>query len=262
VRLPWLQIDADGQTRARMLARLLGVPEPQGLGIALALWTWALEMAGDGDFSGTVAGDAELVAAAVSWPADDAKRLLEQLQRVGFVATSPDLRVRGLDRYRPTWEKNRRKGHGRDKSADSGVTRAGPARDPLVSRRNPERKTETETDIETNNLVLVEVEPTTPPATVEVFEHWKRATSKPRAVLDDDRRSLIERRLAEGHAVEDLKAAIDGYAKSPWHNGENDRRKKYLNLELMLRDAEHIEQGLDLLLEANVVTPKSESRAL
>jgi hypothetical protein len=160
MRLPWLQIDADGQTRARMLARLLGVPEPQGLGIALALWTWALEMAPDGDFSGAVEGDAELVAAAVSWPIERAAELIAQLQRVGFMATAPALRVRGLERYRRTWEKNRRKGHGKDNSADSGSPVPGPARVPPVSRQNPARKTETETE----NLPLPSVEVRQPPA--------------------------------------------------------------------------------------------------
>lgn len=68
-------------------------------------------------------------------------------------------------------------------------------------------------------------------------------------MLDGKRRDLIDRRLGEGHRVEDLKAAIDGYSKSPWHLGQNPDGKKYLKLELMLRDAAHIEAGLDLLME-------------
>jgi len=105
VRLPWLQIDADGQTRARLLGRLLGVPETQGIGMALALWTWALEMAPEGDFSGEVQGGMELVAAAVGWPTDDTKRLAAELQRVGLLQLQPAIRVRGLDRYKDTFDK-------------------------------------------------------------------------------------------------------------------------------------------------------------
>lgn len=256
MRLPWLQIDADGQTRARMLARLLGIPEPQGLGIALALWTWALEMAEDGDFSGRVKGDEVLLAAAVSWPIERAKELLEQLQRVGFVATAPVLRVRGLDRYRRTWEKNQRR---RVKRPESGSAVPGTGDNPATTRAEPARKTET--DITTTDLSLTLVEPPSTDHAHDVFEHWKRATNKPRAVLDNKRRDLIERRLAEGHLPEDLKAAIDGYARSAWHRGENDRKRPFLGLDLMLRDAAHIEAGLDLLMQDNAITPQSESRS-
>jgi uncharacterized phage protein (TIGR02220 family) len=109
-------------------------------------------------------------------------------------------------------------------------------------------------------LVLVEVQ-STPPAR-EVFEHWRKAVGKAKSVLDAKRRDLIDRRLAEGNSVEDLKAAIDGYARSPWHNGENDRHRKFLGLELMLRDAAHIEAGLDLLMQHQAATPAVESKAL
>jgi len=183
VRLPWLQIDADGQTRARLLGRLLGIPEPQGLGIALSLWTWALEMSPDGDFTGEVHGDAELVAAAVSWPIEDSGRLLTELCRVGFIARQP-LRVRGLDRYRSTWEKNRRKGHGRDNQPDSRSTRAGSPRDPLVSRGNPERKTETET--EKKELPAPQPKRERKLSAAEEFFGWLTATRAAKTKLSDE----------------------------------------------------------------------------
>jgi hypothetical protein len=96
-----------------------------------------------------------------------------------------------------------------------------------------------------------------------VFEHWKRATKKPRSQLDPKRRRLIELRLAEGHTREDLCAAIDGYARSPWHNGENDRHKKYLGIGLMLRDSEHVESGQELSTQFEAVAqPQTRSLAL
>lgn len=76
----------------------------------------------------------------------------------------------------------------------------------------------------------------------EVFAHWQRATDHPRAKLDAKRRTLIARALKD-HSAADLMRAIDGYAASPWHRGENDRGTKYLGLELILRDAAHIERG-------------------
>lgn len=108
VRLPWYQIEEVAIERALMLGRLLGVPEEQGIGIAVRLWQWALRESPDGDFSGCVP-DAESIAAAVNWPSIDAARLVTQLQRVGLIATTPGLRVLGLDRYRAAWLRNRRK---------------------------------------------------------------------------------------------------------------------------------------------------------
>lgn len=109
MRLPWLQIDADGMTRGRLLGRLLGMNEHHGVGLALALWQWALEMSPEGDFSGDVPGDPEMLAAALSWPIGDATRLIACLQRVGLITVIPMLRVRGLNRYRRAWEKNQRR---------------------------------------------------------------------------------------------------------------------------------------------------------
>jgi hypothetical protein len=76
----------------------------------------------------------------------------------------------------------------------------------------------------------------------DVFAHWQRATNHPRAKLDAKRRALIARTL-KAHTAADLMRAVDGYAADPWHRGQNDRGTTYLGLELILRDAAHIEQG-------------------
>lgn len=157
MRLPWLQVDADGLTRARLLGRLLGLHEHHGVGLALALWSWALEMSPEGDFSGNVPGDPELLAAALSWPIGEADRLLSNLQRVGLVATTPNLRVRGLDRYKRAWEKNQRRNLGikpenvnplnfGDRVPVTGNMRAGTGAEPAKTGAEPARKTETETE--------------------------------------------------------------------------------------------------------------------
>ena len=44
------------------------------------------------------------------------------------------------------------------------------------------------------------------------------------------------------------KLAIDGCAASEWHNGANPRGKTYNEITLILRDAEHIEQFVDIAL--------------
>lgn len=178
MRLPWLQVNADGLTRARLLAKLLGVPETQGAGMALALWAWALEMSPEGDFSGVVIGDPELLAAACGWPPDDASRLVAQLQRVGFIATAPALRVRGLDRYRRTWEKNQKRfvkpATFGDRVPETGATRAGLAPEPA-------RKTETETETDKRQKLSRakkprEVDPRHAPLVFELVEIFREVT--------------------------------------------------------------------------------------
>jgi hypothetical protein len=58
----------------------------------------------------------------------------------------------------------------------------------------------------------------------------------------------IRARLQESYSVDDLKAAIDGCHRSPFHCGENDGGKKYQSLELIVRDASHVAQFLEIPL--------------
>lgn len=77
----------------------------------------------------------------------------------------------------------------------------------------------------------------------EVFNHWKTVLNHPRAILDAKRRRLISSRLDEGFLAEDLKVAIDGCKASPWHMGKvPENSTVYDGLDLILRDAEHIDQ--------------------
>lgn len=77
-----------------------------------------------------------------------------------------------------------------------------------------------------------------------VFNHWQLATKKPGAKLDSKRRRVIQAALRL-HPAEKLCRCIDGYASNPWHQGQNDRGRPFLELDLMLRDAAHIESGLE-----------------
>jgi hypothetical protein len=158
MRLPWLQIDQDGLNRCRLLARLLGVPDAQGIGIGVSLWQWALEMAPEGDFAGMVP-DSGILAAAVSWPIAETERLITELQRVGLVATAPTLRVRGLERYRRAWEKNTR---GRRKPATSGACVPETGADPAPVAPKPAPQTQTQIENEKNVRTSAAIEPPTP----------------------------------------------------------------------------------------------------
>jgi hypothetical protein len=56
----------------------------------------------------------------------------------------------------------------------------------------------------------------------------------------------VKARLAEGYTVQQLMEAIDGCHQSPFHCGENEGGKLYQGLELILRDASHVDQFMEI----------------
>jgi hypothetical protein len=73
-----------------------------------------------------------------------------------------------------------------------------------------------------------------------IFCHWQHVMNHPNAKLDTKRRRKIETVLKD-YSVDDLKKAIDGCANTPFNMGSNDRFQKYDGVDLIFRDAEHIE---------------------
>lgn len=77
----------------------------------------------------------------------------------------------------------------------------------------------------------------------EIFEHWVAVMGKTsQTKLNDKRKRCIESRLREGYSVDQIKAAIDGCAKSPYHMGRNDSGTVYDDLTLICRSGDRIEQ--------------------
>lgn len=77
----------------------------------------------------------------------------------------------------------------------------------------------------------------------QVFEHWLFMLSKDRnrVAFGPSRRKSVQKALAL-YQIDTLMAAIEGCAASSWHAGDNDRNRTYQDLELILRDEEHIER--------------------
>ena len=75
----------------------------------------------------------------------------------------------------------------------------------------------------------------------DVFEHWRQACKHARAKLDPKRLRVVQERLKD-YSVAELQRAIDGCARSAWHQGANDKHRRYDELELILRDARHVEE--------------------
>lgn len=80
----------------------------------------------------------------------------------------------------------------------------------------------------------------------KAFDLWCRlhrpATvgTKRQPKLDDKREALI-RRAISSYDLETVEAAIRGCSVSDFHQGKNPRNRKYDDIELILRDAKHIE---------------------
>lgn len=77
---------------------------------------------------------------------------------------------------------------------------------------------------------------------LEIFRYWQMNLSHPNAKFDKKRQRIIECAFALDYSIEDLKLAIDGCAKSPWHMGDNPYKKKYDSIGLIFRDADKIEE--------------------
>lgn len=84
-----------------------------------------------------------------------------------------------------------------------------------------------------------------------VFDHWRAShpTAFPRPNGEMKEWKKIRDRLKDGYTVAQLCRAIDGIHSSPFHLGENERGKKYISLELCLRDAKHVEQFLEVMAD-------------
>ena len=103
----------------------------------------------------------------------------------------------------------------------------------------PETETETETEANNNH---VEKAPFLNGSYHEVFLYWQKVHNHPRAKLDDKRKRKINSLLKIGYTVDDLKTAVDGCKASPFHQGQNKRKTIYDDIELICRDASHVDK--------------------
>lgn len=81
--------------------------------------------------------------------------------------------------------------------------------------------------------------------TTAVFAAWQDVTRKHKAKLDPKRRRRINTALRH-YPLEDILDAVRGWQHSPHHCGQNQTGTVYNDLDLLLRDASHIETFRDL----------------
>lgn len=75
-----------------------------------------------------------------------------------------------------------------------------------------------------------------------VFSFWQEHLNHPRSVFDEKRAKAVTARLKAGYSVDDLMTAIQGCKNTPYNMGQNPEQKVYDDIELICRDAAHVER--------------------
>lgn len=86
----------------------------------------------------------------------------------------------------------------------------------------------------------------------EVFDFWVSTFKKRVSALDHKRYVAIGNAI-HLFGIDNCKDAIRGCTYSDFHMGRNNARKVYNEIELILRDAEHVERFISYLPEGNTV---------
>ncbi len=95
----------------------------------------------------------------------------------------------------------------------------------------------------------------------EVYEYWKVTMRHPGAIFDAKRRRAVEGRLKDGFTVDQLKAAVDGCARSPFHQGGGPEGRFFDGIALICRDAEHVDGFIKQGDNSNDGLPRQERAA-
>lgn len=78
----------------------------------------------------------------------------------------------------------------------------------------------------------------------QLWDYWvekMRAGSKRKPILDSNRRLYLGAAIHD-YGMQGCQDAIDGCALSEFHMGRNKMNKRYDSVELIFRDAEHVEK--------------------
>lgn len=257
--MSYIAFDLDALNEAPAVARFAGVPEDMVIAGMARLWAWCfrekVNIASTAQVRGHFGAD-----------------ITEALCEFGYLEadehTDGYWRVRGADRYLRVAE-GRSKGGKAAAAAGNlkrGAEKAAPAApqlppsclpaeagdklglvprlSPNTEHRTPiEEETTLSTKVDRVPLRLEITEPPKPSPPSRVFDHWRLVMAKKaRTTFDPKRRRAVERQLGAGYSVEDLCVAIDGCAKTPHNIGQNDQGQRYDDLELICRDAAHVEK--------------------
>jgi hypothetical protein len=94
-----------------------------------------------------------------------------------------------------------------------------------------------------------------PKAVLRIFAHWRERCDHPEARMTPLRANAIRRVLSQGYSEGDVVRAINGAAASDFHQGTNDRGKKYDDITLICRDGSYLEKFWEHAEEAEINGP-------
>lgn len=221
------------------------------LSLQAEAWFWRVLATVD-DF-GNAHADPDLCRAATvgrrKIPAKQISEWLRQMKDVGLiefytVKGEPFLHVVGFEASQPA-NRNGKRIRRFPTPDESGGIRVIPD-----LPESPENDTENENGSNNGNGSLVA-------KTRRVFEFWQGEMDHQKARLDDKRQKAITQRLKDGYTVEDLTAAIRGCKLTPFNMGQNDRQEVYDGIDLICRDADHVDR---FMRKAGVAAPTAEDR--
>lgn len=261
----FLDANAPDCVKIKRVARSLGISHEKAFFLTVKLWCLARRRYPDGVLGDLLAAEVE---EQVGWKGG-AGRLVEAWRVAILLEVSEQgrytvhqwaensgysKRLKELEKYRRYNEKRAQRKEPLppvNQSQAGGEPRLEVRRDE-VRRDEVRREEEKKKHCRVGNptaLVLQPDLPTQMPDTVSaVIAHYR--THHPRSRVGEagsKEHRLVKARLSEGYTVGQLRDAIDGYHCSPFHQGLNDNGQKYLALELMVRDASHVDRGLQLL---------------
>ena len=75
-----------------------------------------------------------------------------------------------------------------------------------------------------------------------VFTFWREHLNHPKSILDPKRQRAIETRLRQGYTEHDLVLAVKGCKLTPYNMGDNREHRVYDDIELICRDAAHVDR--------------------
>ena len=246
--------------KIRKLARELTIPEPHAAGYVVTLWTWALLYAKDGELTKFDADDIEHGA---KWDGGHGD-FLHACVKVSLVDVEDSGRVllhnwieRGGSFAEAQRKRLKTKGSQNETPGKSGNVQDFPGNSRKIQER-PGKSALEESRVE-EKLLCDSVAPESPGSAgegvdpkvarddiQEIWRHYRRHHPGAAKVLKAGRKEygLIKARLQDYDATE-IKAAIDGYHRDPFHSGDNPRGKRYQSLTLILRDISHVQAGIE-----------------
>lgn len=240
--LPWFRVDVDlvDHPKVDALADLLH--EPLAVAYIIRFWAWTMRYAARGRLA---PGARRSVERACGWRGEEGV-LWSALSETGWLEVAPDgsAEVHDWDEHNGAAvvkaekdaqrkrDERKRRADGAGRSMVAGADWRADGAGNGTERNGTEEKTMSgPPDLE---AALTDDE-------FDVFEHWRQTLGHPQAKPTSERKRLIAKWL-KVYSREDLRAAIEGCAASPFHMGENDRNTRYDGLNVILKNAENIEK--------------------